>query len=161
MKVSWLVGWLVHFPCLICRRWCCTTSNITSHLTPPPSTHVPTNAITGIDHPANVYFCELDVFYALVGITKETEPSTLQQQLSSHSQPQSQSLSPQSQSPNNLVLAYEWITRAYRNAVLCKGIDSSAAIRCQQFQEVLKACIPWADCGAPSVLAYLRILRIH
>ena len=80
-----------------------------------------------------------------MGITKETEPSTLQQQLSAHSlplslsQPQSQS---QSQSPNNLIPAYDWINRAYKNAVLCKGRDSSAATRCEQFMNVLKACIP-------------------
>ena len=100
-------------------------------------------ATIGIDNPANVYFCELDVFYALLGITKETEPSSLQQQLLATSQPQAQSLSqPQSQSPSNLTLAYEWINRAYKNAVLCKGRDSSAAIRCQQYIKILKDCIP-------------------
>ena len=84
----------------------------------------------------------MDVFYALMGIIKETEPSTLQQQLLISSQPPSPSLSqPQSQSSNNLVVAYEWISRAHKNAILCKGRDSSAATRCQQFMNILKDCI--------------------
>ena len=106
-----------------------------------PPLHPCLIATIGIDNPANVYFCELDVFYALMGITKETEPSTLQQQLLASSQPPSPSLSqPQSQAPN-LVVAYEWISRAHKNAILCKGRDSSAATRCQQFMNILKDCI--------------------
>lgn len=86
----------------------------------------------GLSNSANRYFCEMDVFYALTGISKQATPATLRDAIAADAHLDEAKR-------KRYRDAGAWMARAHRSAVVSKGSASSAALRCSDFLAVIKS----------------------